>query len=855
LDWRKGRNARQRWRDGERRAPTSINEYLGAIDALRRREAVPSVEDLVGWANSTSSLKAGSLHLHPERWSQLMGPQHPAAIVAAQGSSLKLLPESERPAPRRPWYPPQTQNERDIVEEMTLEALDQGAIRPVYPADLAAAAAAGIPAATVAVFVVSKNKPGIPPHQGCMAACRKAGPDVVKALTKRWRQVADFKTNGVNAMMAHDPYVMGSAKKLRPLVRFRDLTTTTDVRSAYWATFLKRYFWALLMVRPTPGRVTEWLRRHKASMMAYCVPQFGIKAAGKIFSLMLEAALDVTRRLGVRTASIMDDTMTLSNGKDPQDRLTNALCDAGMVIVTLVFLGFPFQLAKNELTPETHRVFGGAVLNTMEMRHFSEPIKVARFRLEWMALLRKLREWKTRLSSTAGAPTLTDLARVCGQVNSLLNEVHGLKARVAPLEALKAGSIRQQTTGRCNLKVNYDAALTRDIPDEAIKALQALCDPKTINRLDGFPLHLQNMKYACVVDSDKASRGYFFGKARSRPNAKSVFFKKGQPQTRFFSSRWSSKHSVYAEPAGAALAVMEEVIEGDIRDCHIRLFTDSTTARSAINKGGSKAPDVSKIFTELGFFELLRSRNVSLTAEHMQGVEMIANGTDKASRQLTERLSPCELQLSRALIHEVEKWAGATITVDLMASAANARAPVFISRRFCPEAAATDAFSQDWKTWWLEFRGTLYCFPPPGQSSTMRALERAEAAQVPLLFVVPLDAACSAVKRALQITSTLPYLWAPSTQTVAYPHRAPLTAWLQERTARRSTSSSAVWMVVNLFSPTPRAGCTAVPWTRPLSPQSRRQWTQSHSRLRAALGEVSCTTAETLVVTLGHRRM
>lgn len=160
--------------------------------ALRDGLVVPTVEQLVAWANSTSEAKTGSLHLHPERWEALLGVDHPSSRIARDGSVLKMLPPEERPAPRAPWYPPQTENEGDIMEEMILEALHQGAIVPIFPADVAATEAAGLPTATVATFCVSKNKPGAPPCGGSMEACRAEGPAAVKALCKRWRLVSDF---------------------------------------------------------------------------------------------------------------------------------------------------------------------------------------------------------------------------------------------------------------------------------------------------------------------------------------------------------------------------------------------------------------------------------------------------------------------------------------------------------------------------------------------------------------------------------------------------------------------------------------------------------------------------------------
>jgi hypothetical protein len=353
-----------------------------------------------------------------------------------------------------------------------------------------------------------------------------------------------------------------------------------------------------------------------------------------------------------------------------------------------------------------------------------------------------------------------------------------------------------------------------------------------------------------VVDSDQRSHGFQFGKARTKPVAGSKFFT--NPQTRFRAARFVSRHSVYAEPAGAVLSLLEVIITKDLRDCHIALYTDSSTCKAAMNNGGSRSANVSTIFAETGFFSILRARNVTVWAEHCPGVEMIANGIDKASRP--DRLIVAELQLAQTVVWELQEWCGREIAADMMATAASAVVPRFISRNHCPQAAAMDAFQQDWTTWLPNSQQILYSFPPPGERSISRVVERAEAARVPLMLIIPLACSSNAVTRALQLSDTLPFLFQPSQATLEYPDTSALTGWLREKTAKRSISSASVWMAVTLFAPTPPCGCRATQWTRPLLPSLRTRWTRSHKERLQGLGEASVTSAETLVETLGARQ-
>ena len=505
---------------------------------------------------------------------------------------------------------------------------------------------------------------------------------------------------------------------------------------------------------------------------------------------------------------------------------------------------------------------GGAARHDADAPYFATAEKLQKFTNEWRSFLLRLKAFRTPSRNSGSAPTLADLARVNGQVASLLNEVHGIKAEGAPLIQLMAEEVRNQWTARAQrssgssafpFRVRYSEALTRAIPDSVIEALETLTDGATIAALNGTRIRQFPMRWAMVVDSDKRARSYFFGKSTSRPRPQSKFFALKTPQTRFFSMRWRNRHSVYAEPAGAALAIMEEVTAKDIRDCHIVVYTDSSTAKAAINHGGSKSETVSRIFAELKFFQFLRERGVTVTAEHMRGVEMIANGTDGASRPT--KLMVGELQMSQAMVEILQKWCGHSVSVDMMASPQNAVVPRFIGRTFSPEAAGVDAWTQDWRIWWQRYRRILFAFPPPGRHSISRTLERVEAAQVPVLLILPLDVSSSSVRRALQISNFLPYLWIPSQETVAYPLESALRASLRGRTVRRSTSSSDVWMALTLFVPMPPAGCGLVPWTRPLPPASRSRWIRSLKTQRTEAGERSFTSAVTSAEIAGARQM
>jgi hypothetical protein len=435
--------------------------------------------------------------------------------------------------------------------------------------------------------------------------------------------------------------------------------------------------------------------------------------------------------------------------------------------------------------------------------------------------------------------------------------VHGIKAEAAPLCALLAAEVREQfraakSSGKMkslsSFRVLYAAPLTRAIPDDVIKALTVLTDSTTLRALNGTRVHQYPMKYALVVDSDKDSRGHFFGPATTRPKPRSHFFKSKRSTTSFFSNRWQSKHSVYAEPAGVALAAMEEIERRNLRDCHIVVFTDSVTAKAAINHGGSKSAEVSKIFTDLKFFMFLKLRGITMTAEHMAGTEMIENGTDAASRPTEMVLG--ELQLSPSMLETLQQWCGTKVSIDLMASAQNAVTTVFISRTYTPEAFATDAFKQDWASLWRRFRHIMLAFPPPGQRSIARTLQQAEAAQAPVMLILPLDPTCSSVARALKISNFRPFLWVPNQQSVAYPHASPLAAWLRKRRASRSISSAEVWTAVILYVKTPPDGSGLVPWTHPEPRRSRCQWIQNLTRQLTEAGARSVISAATWVDTL-----
>ena len=160
-----------------------------------------------------------------------------------------------------------------------------------------------------------------------------------------------------------------------------------------------------------------------------------------------------------------------------------------------------------------------------------------------------------------------------------------------------------------------------------------------------------------------------------------------------------------------------------MRQTHVRIMSDSTTAIAYVNNmGGIRSPECDKIAKSIWNWCITRS--IWITAAFIPGLENIE--ADTASRKFNEAT---EWMLSTNVFKSITEELGMP-TVDLFASALNKQLDKYVSWKPDPGAALVDAFSCDWKN---EF---FYIFPP--FSLVGRVLQKVETDKSHAILVAPI---------------------------------------------------------------------------------------------------------------------
>ena len=154
----------------------------------------------------------------------------------------------------------------------------------------------------------------------------------------------------------------------------------------------------------------------------------------------------------------------------------------------------------------------------------------------------------------------------------------------------------------------------------------------------------------------------------------------------------------------------------------VLLQLDNSTAVAYINNlGGTISPALTALARTLWLWAL--ERDIAITAQHIPGVSNTV--ADCESRMERDR---SDWMLAPQVFHKINEALG-PLEIDLFASRLTYQLPRFFSWRPDPQAAAVDAFQQDWS----QLRG--YANPP--WCLMGRVLSKVESQQAQVILVAP----------------------------------------------------------------------------------------------------------------------
>ena len=382
-----------------------------------------------------------------------------------------------------------------------------------------------------------------------------------------------------------------------------------------------------------------------------CLPN-GLACAPRLFTKLLKPAYSSLRSNGYLSVSYIDDCYLQGN--------TWQSCIANVIATVKMFtsLGFLVHPDKSMFEPSHHITFLGFTLNSEEMTVSPTEIKAKSIAEAIKAFLLK----KTH--------TIRELAEIIGKLvavfpGCLYGPLHYRQIEGEKISALKAAK------GDYNAKITISSATKLELKWWIMNITLA-------KRPISIP------KHEILIKSDASLMGW--GAVHDNQST---------------GGRWSDtekeQHINALETKAAQFAL--QTFCDKVKNKHIRILIDNTTAVAYINKmGGSHSTNCNNIARDIWFWCL--KRNIWLSAAHLPGSKNIE--ADKASRVFYDNT---EWKLNTCIFKNItDKWFMPNI--DLFASRLNHQLPRYVAWHPDPGAEAVDAFTLNWGN------DTFYAFPP-----------------------------------------------------------------------------------------------------------------------------------------------
>ena len=253
-----------------------------------------------------------------------------------------------------------------------------------------------------------------------------------------------------------------------------------------------------------------------------------------------------------------------------------------------------------------------------------------------------------------------------------------------------------------------------------------------------------------------------------------------------------------------AIAFAVQCFCKNLKNSHIKVKCDNTTAVAYVNNQGGRTEDCNNIAKQIWTW-CYEGKNI-ITCVHLPGELNVE--ADRQSRSIHDNM---EWHLDPELFKKVCKRWGEP-TVDLFASRMNKQVNRYYSWKPDPGAAAVDAMSESWS------RESFYAFPPFNMvTEVLRKIEQDEASGV---IVVPYWTAQSWFPKLTDMCIDAPCIFSSDNNAIRHP-------W------RKMASLPAPRFMVAQVSGCVRSEFTPRPWTGSYSQHGGRARTASTARMSA----------------------
>ena len=406
-----------------------------------------------------------------------------------------------------------------------------------------------------------------------------------------------------------------------------------------------------------------------------CLP-FGLSCAPWTFTKVMKPLMTLLRSWGIRIIIYIDDMLILANSREEATQHLEVL------VLLLESLGFIINQEKSLLSPVQEIEFLGLIVDSLGTQLKLPGEKLRQIRKEATHLL------------TCQVVSAHQLSQFIGKLNATAQAI-----QVAPLfyRALQANLQEALAVGN----QNYNQILP--LGTEAQEELRWW--QHHLTQWNGKTTIRKSVQI--VIQSDASLSGW--GAVCNGVSTGGSW----TPQEQLL-------HINCLELLAADLALKSFL--KDQQRVAVLLQLDNSTAVAYINNlGGTISPALTALARTLWLWAL--ERDITITAQHIPGVSNTV--ADCESRMERDR---SDWMLAPQVFHKINEALG-PLEIDLFASRMTYQLPRFFSWRPDPQAAAVDAFQQDWS----QLRG--YANPP--WCLVGRVLSKVESQQAQVILVEP----------------------------------------------------------------------------------------------------------------------
>ncbi len=503
---------------------------------------------------------------------------------------------------------------------------------------------------------------------GIIEKCRKIkGEYVSKVFTRikkdgvSRRMIINLKP--IKAFIKYQKFKMDTFRSCLNIVHKNDFCASIDLSDAYYTVPMNHKF----------KKYVRFIWR--GVRYQYRVLAMGLSPAPRQFTKLLKPVMAYLQQQNIAVSAYLDDLFIASPTRE------KCMRDIRVTVEVLQNLGFHVNIAKSIVQPTRCITHLGYTINTVTMQVTLSDDKLEKVQARARPLL-------------TGSPSIRQFMSFIGTVESCCVAVEHGRMHKHALETCKNDAI-VAGSGKLNDKMELTAPALRDM-NWWLK----------YNNED--PLTIMKGAVDVVIYTDASDQGW-------------GAVSQGVPT----GGRWAPRERAFHINAKELLAVefgLKSLL-GQLKNKHIQIFSDNTTAVAFVRKmGGCKSRRCNAVALRIWNWAL--QRNNWLSIAYIPGVDNVK--ADKESREFNDRT---EWKLNVREFQYMVKHFQEVPDVDLFASRLNFQLPRYVSWNPDPGAIATDAFTLMWTT------GTYYAFPP--FSLIARVLQKTIQDGARMMIIVP----------------------------------------------------------------------------------------------------------------------